>query len=470
MSPNPLHGIPSVHELLENPRLKRLVERIHPGAVLATVRAVLEEVTSEVHAAATERTWPSVTELAERIARRVMASDPPGLRPVINATGVVFHPELGPPPLADRVIEAMDAASREYLTPTGSPADHGDLAGRLLAELTGAEAALVVSSPSAATMLALAASGDDGEIVLGLAHMIRRTADHNLPALCRVTARVLREVGAVNHTTLDDYAEALGQWASAVWVVESPWARRAGVVCPTLAELVELARQKNKNLPVVHDLGPASILDLAPFGLADVPRVGPSVATGASVVLFGAEMLGGPPCGILVGQRDALARMAAHPMAAPLRATSAVLAGLAAALQLHKEPEQARLALPALQLTTTSPDNLAGRARRLAEQMAGCGAIAAAEPVETTVAWGGDVFPGSESPTWGISLRGSSLASAQLAEGLRNAQPSVIARAAPDHVLLDLRSVPPRHDLSLVQAVQGLDSAARPERSEEPRS
>jgi len=460
MSPNPLRALPSVHELLDSPRLKRLVERMHPSALLTTARAVLDEVAGEMQAAAAEKTWPSVGELAERIARRVTANHAPGLGPVINATGSIFPSSLGPPPLAEPAVEALAAAARDYAARLDHSDDPGGPACRRLTELTGAEAAFVTGSAAAAMWLTLAELAGDGEIVVGRSDLICRGPDYSLPELARAAGIALHEVGAVNHATLNDFARAVGDWTGALLCVERACLGHTNPAMPALPELVGLARERD--LPLVYDLGPASLVDLAPFGVPRVPVVGQSVAAGADVVILTHHWTGAPECGILLGRRAWIERIATHPMAGPLRATPATSAALAAALELFAQPERARHTVPVLQMATASPANLEGRAKRLAPQMAAAKVLQSAEPVETVGPWGGDEWPGSQMPTWQIELRGLRMSPGELVEALRRSRPAVVAGAQDDCVPLDLRSVLPRQDLALVEAVLGLDGPAEP--------
>jgi len=232
MSMNPLRNVPSVNDLLESPPLRTLLNRISHSAVVSTVRTVLDEVRNEVQNAAVEKTLPSVSELAERIARRVMETEKLSLEPAVNATGVLFGDDSGRAPLADAAVEAIAAAARDFsgleLDPTTGrrPPRLAAVEG-LLGEITGAEAALVVNNGAGATLLALSALAAGREVVVSRGDLIEFGPSYRLPQLIEASGAVLREVGAAHQTRADDYAEAIGETTAPVaasWGA-SRWAR-----------------------------------------------------------------------------------------------------------------------------------------------------------------------------------------------------------------------------------------------------
>ncbi|MBN1911167.1 MAG: L-seryl-tRNA(Sec) selenium transferase [Pirellulales bacterium] len=455
MCPNPLKKIPSVSEILENPTVKGLVERMHPGAVLATARAVLDEVAAEVHAVATERTLPSMSELAERIARRMAADKAPGLRPAINATGMVFHPELGPPPLADRAVEAAAAAWRGAMVGDEGPVAYAAPAETLLAQRTGAEAALVVGSEAGALALALAVVGEGQEVVVSRGQLVRRDGTHDVPGLAALVSVSLNEIGAVDGTSAEDFQRAISDWTSAVLWGELgplPHAKMANQI--TLDGLVRLAHEHK--LRAVCDLGPAAMIDLASFDLDKLPTVARAVAAGADLIVFGHELLGGPPCGLIVGRRELIDQARRHPFHTTVPTGRATAAALAVTLELSEDAEQARRTIPTLQLLTTSPDNLKNRATRLAQQMTESPAVASAEAVERTAPVAASPHLACELPTWCIAMTPVHMNVDRLSTLLRSADPAVLGRMEEDRLLLDLRSVLPRDDLRLVDATVGI--------------
>ena len=462
MALNPLRGIPSVNEILENPVLRRLVDRISRNTVVTTVRNVLDEVRNEVHSAAAEKTLPSVSELAERIARRVLETERPKIRPVINATGALLDARLGPAPLAEVALAEIVAVARDY-TSVEVDLAHGQPARRmadveeLLRELTGAEAAMVVNTKPGATMLVLAALAAGRAVLVSRGQLAEGADGCRLHEIVTASGALLCEIGSANVTRLDDYERAIGAQTAALLVAAPDDFRVVGrTENVALAELVELARRRG--LSVIHDLGCGTLTDGQPFGLRDLPGVAESLKAGADLVMLrGDGLLGGPPCGILVGRRTLIESVEKHPLAGALATDQRTLAALAATLRLHRDPQQARLDVPLLHLLTTSVENLKNRASRLAPQVAASGLLASAEAVASIAHLGGANVPSQELPTWCVALVPKGMSVDRLSTLLRSGNPPIVGRQQEDRLLLDLRSVIPRQDQDLVTAVLALD-------------
>ncbi len=466
MSPNPLRNIPSVSDLLESPPLKRLVDRISHNAVVSTVRAVLDETRTELQTAASEKTLPSVSELADRIAQRIAADEVPALRPVINATGILLHTGLGRAPLADVAIEEMVALAKDYASVELDLAT-GDRSRRVLAvegllkELTGAEAAIVVNNNAGATMLTLAALAAGREVVVSRGELIEIGGSYRLPDVMAASGAVLREVGTTNRTRLDDYEKAVCESTAALMLVHPSNFVVVGFSSSVqIKELAELGHRKG--LPVIHDIGSGALIDFEQFGFRGEPVARASIAAGADVAMFsGDKLLGGPQCGIIVGRKKLLARIEAHPMARAMRVGKLTLSALAATLRLYRDEEKARREIPLLHMLTTSTENLENRAKRLAPQIAAAEAVAQAEPIAEVTYLGGGSVPTQELPTWCVALKPATMSVDRLAAALRGGTPSVVGRTQQDRLLLDLRSVMPRQDVQLVAAVDALRETER---------
>jgi L-seryl-tRNA(Ser) seleniumtransferase len=273
----------------------------------------------------------------------------------------------------------------------------------------------------------------------------------------------LREVGATNATRASDYAAAIGEQTAAILRVQTSNYRVVGSsAATTLAELVALGRQRQ--LPVIDDLGSGGLIDFSRYGVTGEPIASDSVRAGADVVLLsGDKLLGGPQCGILVGRRAPLERIARHPLRWALRVDAPRLAALQATLQLYGDLPTAELSIPLLSLLATPLDNLKNRALRLAPQMQASGVVSAAV-VEDVADLCGSAVPAQQIPTCCISLVPAEGNAESLANRLRTGKLAVVGRLQNDRLLLDLRSVLPRQDIDLVAAVQALAKApAEPE-------
>ncbi len=462
MSANPLRKIPSVNELLDSPTLRSLTDKLSHNVVVSTVRTVLDEVRNEVQTAASERTMPSVTDLTQRIARRINQREVAALRPVINATGILLHTGLGRSPLAEEALDEIAAVSRDYASveldlASGKRSKRKAAVEDLLLELTGAEAALVVNNNAGATMLALTALATGREVIVSRGQLVEIGGSFRLPEVMATSGAVLREVGATNRTRLDDYAAAIGEQTAAVMAVHPSNFVVVGFTEDVeIGELVKLGHRHK--LPVIHDVGSGALVDFGQFGFQGEPVASQSIKAGADLVLFsGDKLLGGPQCGILAGRSALIAQIEKHPMARALRVGKLTLAALAATLRLYRDPEKAQAAVPLLRMLTTSTENLQNRAERLAPQIAATAVAETAEAVSEVTYLGGGSIPTQQLPTWCISIQPAGISAERLAAKLRTGTPSVVGRIQQDRLLLDLRSVMPRQDLQLVAAIEALD-------------
>jgi L-seryl-tRNA(Ser) seleniumtransferase len=465
MANNPLRRIPSVHELLESPPLRGLVDRVSHHVVVEEVRSFLEQLRSDLQHKAADVRIPTASELADRIARWIVTDQSPRLRGVINATGIILHTGLGRSPLAEDAVNNVAAiasgyASLEVDLESAARSQRVRSVERLLTELTGAEAALVVNNNAGATLLALAGLAKDREVIVSRGHLVEIGGSYRLPDVMSLSGAVLREVGTTNRTRIGDYAQAINE-ATAVLLRVHPsnYVIRGFTEQATLEELVALGRRHG--LPVIDDIGSGALIDLAEFGLKGEPVARNSIAAGADLVLFsGDKLLGGPQCGILVGRRDRIEHLTQHPLTRALRVDKMTLAALAATLHLYRDPAQAKSHIPLLVLLGTSADNLANRAQRLAPQLQQCRAIRVAEVVAGTTFLGGGSVPTQELPTWCVSLEPAEGSVEQLARRLRMGAISVFGRIQQERLLLDLRAVFPAQDVQLLQAVQALDQTS----------
>lgn len=460
---NVLRNIPSVNDLLESPPLRRAMEVANRTAVVSSVRHFLDNLRHEVQTAATEVDLPTPAELAERIARWITDDQTPNLRPVINATGILLHTGLGRAPLAASALDAVVEVARGYSTvevdvDSGHRAQRVGDVERMLKRLTGAEAAAVVNNNAGATLLALAALAAGREVIVSRGHLVEIGGSYRLPEVMEFSGARLREVGTTNKTRIDDYRRAIGPETAAVMRVHtSNYAIIGFTEQASLADLVDLGRKQQ--VAVIDDLGSGALHDFTEWGIKGEPTVVNSVHSGADVILFsGDKLLGGPQCGIILGGKQHVEKIRKHPLMRALRVDKLTLAALYGTLQLHQSRERAEQTIPLYELLSTSIANLQNRAERLAPQIAACAAVAEAQAVAATTYLGGGSLPMQEIETWCIAVRPATGTLDGLAKSLRKGTPAVIGRIQKDRLLLDLRSVFPRQDLELVEAVRRLDS------------
>ena len=422
--------------LLLEPEIRAL---LHTAPRLAVVDAVRESLA----AARSRRAGPPeswATDVRERLSDRFR----PSLRPVLNATGVVLHTNLGRAPLAPEAVAAIAAVAAGYSNlefdlDTGIRGSRSDHCRGPLQTATGAEDALAVNNAAGALLLALAALAAGRDVLISRGELIEIGGSFRIPDILVKSGARLREIGTTNRTHLDDYRKLLDSGVAAVLTVHrSNFEQRGFVTTPEHADLATLCRESG--VPYLVDVGSGLLADLSPWGLRGEPRVVEALVAGADLVLFsGDKLLGGPQAGCMVGKRSVVARCREHPIARAVRADKLTLAALEATLALYRDPESAIRAVPVLRMLTLEPEELERRAGRLA---ALCPASLAPTLQRGESAVGGGSFPGAVLPTTLVSLDAGDLGPDGLALRLRVGDPAVVARVAGGRVLLDPRTLP----------------------------
>jgi L-seryl-tRNA(Ser) seleniumtransferase len=373
-------------------------------------------------------------ELAADVRERVAGALAASLRPVLNATGVILHTNLGRAPLAASAVAQLVAVAGGYSNleleladgRRGSRQSHVE---PLLRELTGAEAALCVNNGAAAILLALAALAEGREVIVSRGQLVEIGDGFRIPDVLGRSGAVLREVGTTNRTRRTDYERAIGSESAAILRVHPSNYRVVGFTEEVpLRDLCGLAHEHG--LSALDDLGSGALSDAGP--LAGEPQVRESVAAGADVVTFsGDKLLGGPQAGLMVGRREAIERCRRHPLARALRIDKLSLAALEATLALYREPERALAELPVLRAANEPMQAVQARAERLAGRLGGT-------VVETIARVGGGALPLAELPSAGVALAGDPDA---LAAALRAGDPPVLARVVEARLVLDCRTL-----------------------------
>ena len=392
--------------------------------------------------------------MAEDAARWLAITARGTLHPVINATGVIIHTNLGRAPLSDAARQAMEAVAAgysnlEYDLDAGERGSRYLHAEQLLCRLTGAEAALVVNNNAGAVFLALTALARGRSVIISRGQLVEIGGGFRIPDVLRQSGAQLVEVGTTNRTHLSDFREAIGPETALLLRVHTSNFNQIGFTAEvSLADMVALAH--SVGLPVVDDLGSGTLLDTARYGLSAEPTVQDSVAAGADLVTFsGDKLLGGPQAGLIVGRASLVAELRQHPLARALRVDKSTLAALQATL-LHYLRGEAEREMPVWRMIATPLEELAARAADLAAGLraAGCPATV----VQSTSTVGGGSLPGETLPTWAVAV--AAAAPDALAAALRRGDPPVVGRIADGQLLLDLRTVPPGMDEVVLRAVQ----------------
>jgi L-seryl-tRNA(Ser) seleniumtransferase len=447
---DPRRALPSVNALLESESVRPLLERSPRGVVLAAVRATIEAARVDPSAAPhTEDAW------AAAVGAQVVARERPTLVPVLNATGVVLHTNLGRAPLATVALNAMRQIAEgfsnlEFDLEEGTRGSRSTHCAALLAELTGAEDAFVVNNCAAALVLGLTALAAGREAIVSRGELIEIGGSFRVPEIMTASGARLREVGTTNRTHLEDYRAAIDSDTGAIVKVHRSNFTMSGFVADaSLAELAALSTETG--VPLLHDFGSGLMISLEPYGLAGEPTAADQVRSGATLVFMsGDKLFGGPQAGLILGTRDAIATLRQHPLARALRVDKLTIAALQATLLLYRDPVRAAREIPTLAMITQPVDRVARRAEALASGLRARGITADAQATEASV--GGGAFPSARIASCAVRL---STHVVEMERRLRTAAVPVIGRIADGGLLLDLRSVPERDDVALLSAVVG---------------
>jgi L-seryl-tRNA(Ser) seleniumtransferase len=445
---NALRSLPSVDRLLSDERIARLTETYSRQAVLDLVREQLDNVRVEVTNGGAA---PDVEELVHAIEMWADERWGPWPRPVINATGVVLHTNLGRAPLSDDAIEAMRTAGMGYSDleldlGTGTRGSRQAYISRLVSQLTGADSALVVNNNASALLLGLAAIAAGREVIVSRGEAVEIGGGFRIPDVLRQSGATLIEVGTTNRTYDRDYEAAISDETGAILAVHASNFKVTGFThSPEILELAQLGQKHG--IPVLHDLGSGCLLDTSAYGLAHEPMPQESIKAEAGLAFFsGDKLLGGPQAGIIAGRRDLVSRVGQHPMARAVRIDKLSMAALSATL-LHYVKDEATSRVPVWQMIAADPGGLETRAQSWSKSL---GHRTSVSHSVSTV--GGGSLPGETLPSRVVAIDpGTSGTANDIAARLRGGNPPVVGRIEDGKVLLDPRTVLPRDDDALLR-------------------
>ena len=467
-----LRALPSIDALLRTREAAALRDALGAERLTALARAVTDELRAELRSdseqGSTDGDGARAALLAEAARRLMLSAEREragGLRRVINATGVVLHTNLGRAPLSEaarRAVahEAAGYCTLEYDTETGARGRRGARAEALLAELTGAEEALVVNNCAAAALLVLSALARDGETIVSRGELVEIGGDFRVPDVMAQSGTTMIEVGTTNRTKLSDYEQAINERTRLLMRVHPSNYRIIGFTsAPALEELARLAHEHG--LLLYEDAGSGALIDLAPHGLSGEPVIRDSVARGADVVSFsGDKLLGSAQAGLVVGRREVVERLRRHPLYRALRADKLALAALEATLEAYRRGEAAR-EVPALRMLSATRADIEARARSFAERLR-----SRLDPntlnldiIDGESAVGGGSAPTTHPPTSLIALAHPQHSADALDQRLRRQAPPVVARIHDGRLVLDLRTVAVSEEDELLEALARLSQA-----------
>jgi L-seryl-tRNA(Ser) seleniumtransferase len=438
--------MPSVSGLLETAETKALLEANPRSVVLAAVRRAIDDARKEASSGA-------ITNWSERIESHLRGATTRSLRPVLNATGVVLHTNLGRAPLAQSAIDAVrDVAegfsNLEYDLATGKRGSRYVHCVEILRELTGAEDAIVVNNCASALVLTLSALARGREVIVSRGELVEIGGSFRVPDIMERSGATLVEIGTTNRTHLEDYRRAINSKTGAIAKIHrSNFALTGFTADVDVRSLAPIASEHD--IPIVHVRGSGLLIDLSEFGLSGEPTARDALAAGASVVLMsGDKLLGGPQAGIIIGKKNQIDLLRRDPFARAMRVDKMTLAALTATLELYRDRDLALREIPALVMLSAPADEIESRCESLRERLSAAGIKSSVVESDATV--GAGAFPAKPIPSFAIRLNGNAT---ELEATLRGADQPVVGRISDGSFLLDLRSVPKRDDRSLGDAI-----------------
>lgn len=458
--------IPSVDRLLRSEAAAGLIERHGRVAVTAAFRSTLSTLRAARSQALAQQGAPgpdrlaasaragdlSVCSIVEHAARQLDERLRPSPRAVLNLTGTILHTNLGRAALPDEAIEAIARVARgasdlEYDLSTGERGDRDAHVESLLCELTGAEAATVVNNNAAAVLLVLRSLANRREVPTSRGELIEIGGSFRLPDIVRAAGCRLREVGTTNRTHLRDFAEAIGPRTGAVLKAHTSNYEIVGFTS-SVDEAALAALCREREVPLVVDLGSGSLVDLRPYGLPHEPTPAESLARGADVVTFsGDKLLGGPQAGIVVGHADLIAKIRRDPLKRALRVDKLTVAALAAVLRLYSDPQRLARRLPTLRLLQRNTAEITAAAQRLRPACASAlDGVATVDVVACDSQVGSGAQPLHALSSAGLAIRpkGTKQRGAAvkgLAEAFRRLPLPVVGRIHDGALIFDLRAL-----------------------------
>lgn len=463
-----LRELPAVDQVIEAAKADPDFERVPPSVLVGSIRAVIEAERRRIleNAGGTRAPEPADGLFMERVKQAIHQVMMPNLRPVVNATGVVIHTNLGRSLLAEEAVERMLAVAGRY-----SNLEYDLAAGRrgsrytavrdLLCGITGAEDAMVVNNNAGAVLISLETLAKGRSVVVSRGDLVEIGGSFRIPDVMAKSGAILKEVGTTNRTHLRDYEGAIdAQTALLLKVHWSNYSIIGFTAQVPLAELVALGSRRA--VPVMEDLGSGTFVDFSKYGLLKEPTVQESVACGADVVTFsGDKLLGGPQAGIIVGRKSMIESIRKNPINRALRIDKLTLAALEGTLRLYRDEPRALNAIPTLRMLTEKEESLAARARDLTRLLASLtDARLTVDTVRLSSKAGGGSLPLLELPSRCLKLRIAGISANALELKLRRNDPPIIGRIEDDAFVMDMRTVQEGELAIIVAAIASVLSTA----------
>ncbi len=438
--------LPQIQVMLHKPLIRVLAQRYSHSETADALRKITAELRNALLSEGlTELPDFDSMEFAQGVAATIETDRAPNLVPVINATGIIIHTNLGRARLAPEALRALQAAGAapsnlELDLTTGKRGSRHSHVERLICELTGAEAAVVVNNCAAAVLLSLMATAQGRSVVASRGELIEIGGSYRLPDVIAQSGATLREVGTTNKTRVGDYENAIDDTTAVLLKSHTSNFKIVGFTSsPDRGALAKLA--KERQIILMEDLGSGVLIDLSPYGLADEPVVSDIIKSGVDLVMFsGDKLLGGPQAGIIAGRRDIIATLKSHPLMRAVRVDKLSLAALEATLRLYRPPFDPLTDVPVLAMLAEPLTDVETRATTLLNALEDAG-VTGANVVQSTAFVGAGALPQEDLQSYALTLSFPDITPQALSAALRKNDPPVIGRIERGRVMLDMRTV-----------------------------
>jgi L-seryl-tRNA(Ser) seleniumtransferase len=457
-----LANLPPVNQILEHPDIQLLHERVSRTFILYVTQKVLSDIRSSIISNKTNQQAARYS-LTDQVVARVKAAavniGRPGLRKVVNATGVILHTGLGRAPLSDLALTHLQGVvggycNLEFDLEQGMRGERNHHVEDLLCFLTGAEGACVVNNNAAAVFLALNTLSPGKEAIVSRGQLIVIGGSFRIPDVMEKSGAVMKEVGTTNKTHLSDYEKAFSDRTGLVCLVHPSNFRVRGFVAePKTTDVVRLSHEQG--VPVVQDLGGGVLFDLQEFGLPHEPVVQESLAEEIDVVTFsGDKVLGGPQCGIIVGKKYYVDKIRTNPLMRVLRCDKLIFAALEGTLKSFLTADKGLQSNKVMQMLLTSQEALHAKARRILDEVPSQIRERAKIAIqETKNQIGSGALPLEELQSVALSMRPDGMKVDNLARSFRSFDPPIVGRIHKEQLLFDLRTISPEDEPLVTQAI-----------------
>lgn len=452
-----LRFLPSISELLQTETAKKIESETGANHLTGLARTAVETLRRDLSEQNQTENFSreGLLKKAQSILENIFQTEQKKkLQNVINATGVIIHTNLGRAPLSEKAVKAIaENAARycnlEYDLETGKRGLRGESAEKLLAEITGAESALIVNNCAAACILVLTALCKNGEAIVSRGELVEIGGDFRIPDVMAESGAIMREVGATNRTKISDYEKAIGENTKLLVKVHPSNFRIIGFTeTPNVAELAKLA--KEKNILLYEDAGSGALIDLSKFGLTDEPLISRSVADGADVVTFSGDKLpGGIQAGLIVGKNAVIEKLRKHPLYRALRASKITYAILESVLK-DFQKEKALEEIPVLKMLSVSKEEILERSKKFVEKLTENKNLDI-EIIQGKSVIGGGSAPDVQPQTFLISITHKIFPANHLDKIFRESTPPIVGRIVEDKFVLDLRTVFADEEIKLLE-------------------